>query len=96
MQQFKSKDYVTILLVITNIAVYIFCTIQGNVLYNMGSLSVVDIDESVPACESTAYLGQYDISGSTGRYAGEIDWPWQILCHLYAGRHRGQSAVHGA
>ena len=43
MQQFKSKDYVTILLVITNIAVYIFCTIQGNVLYNMGSLSVVDI-----------------------------------------------------
>ena len=43
MQQFKSKDYVTILLVITNSAVYIFCTIQGNVLYNMGSLSVVDI-----------------------------------------------------
>ena len=43
MQQFKSKDYVTILLVITNIAVNIFCTIQGNVLYNMGSLSVVDI-----------------------------------------------------
>lgn len=43
MQQFKSKDYVTILLVIANIAVYIFCTIQGNVLYNMGSLSVVDI-----------------------------------------------------
>lgn len=43
MQQFKSKDYVTILLVIANIAVYIFCTIQGDVLYNMGSLSVVDI-----------------------------------------------------
>ena len=43
MQQFKSKNYVTVLLVIANIAVYIFCTIQGNVLYNMGSLSVVDI-----------------------------------------------------
>lgn len=43
MQQFKSKDYVTILLVIANITVYIFCTIQGDVLYNMGSLSVVDI-----------------------------------------------------
>lgn len=43
MQQFKSKDYVTISLVIANIAVYIFCTIQGDMLYNMGSLSVVDI-----------------------------------------------------
>ena len=43
MQQLKGKDYVTILLVIANIAVYIFCTIQGDMLYNMGSLSVVDI-----------------------------------------------------
>ena len=33
MQQFKRKDYVTILLVITNIAVYIFCTIQGNLAW---------------------------------------------------------------
>lgn len=44
--QIKNKDYVTILLVIANIAVYIFCTIAPDVVYNMGSLSVVDIIET--------------------------------------------------
>lgn len=41
----EKKCYVTIVFVILNIIAYILYTIQGEIVYNMGSLSVVDIIE---------------------------------------------------
>lgn len=41
----EKKSYITIIFVILNIIAYILYTILGKIVYNMGSLSVVDIIE---------------------------------------------------
>lgn len=45
MSKLQNKNYVTFFLIIINIAAYILYTISGDMLYNMGSLSVLDIME---------------------------------------------------
>ena len=46
MKEYNLKEkIITIFLIITNIVVFIIYTISGDVLYNMGSLSAVDIIE---------------------------------------------------
>lgn len=41
----EKKSYITIIFVILNIIAYILYTILGEIVYNMGSLSIVDIIE---------------------------------------------------